>query len=46
MIDVPPNSLRDSKVGHRVKPWKKKGVKACSLVRSIFGVGGCVGALG
>jgi hypothetical protein len=46
MIDVPPNSLRDPKVGHRVKRRKRKGVRACFLVHSTFGVGGCVGASG
>jgi hypothetical protein len=43
---VPPNSLKDPKVGPRAKQRKKKKVGAHSLTHSTFGVGRHVGALG
>jgi hypothetical protein len=44
--DVPPNSSKNPKVGHRTKQWMKKKVGAHSLTHSISGVGRCVGAVG
>jgi len=43
-IDAPPNSLKDPKVGVKVKTTKNKRVRACSLICNILGVGRCVGA--
>jgi len=39
--DMPPNSLRDPKVGPRVKQQQKK-IEACSLIHITSKVGGCV----
>ncbi len=46
MIDMPPNFLRDPKMGHRIKQQKKKRVEGCFLICSTFKVGGCVGISG
>jgi hypothetical protein len=43
-VHVPPNSLRDPKVGPQAKQQKKKRVGASSLTHSTSGVGGHVGA--
>jgi hypothetical protein len=43
---MPPNSVRDPKVGPKMKQQKKKSVGAHSLTHNTSGVGGCVGALG
>jgi hypothetical protein len=45
LYDAPPNSLRDPKISSKVKPQKKKGVDAHSLIHNTFGVGGHVKAL-
>jgi len=42
--DAPPNSLRDPKVGSKMKQQKKKKVKARSLPCNIYRVGGRNGA--
>jgi len=39
-IDAPPNSLKDPNVGHGVKQWKKKKIKAHSLTCNILKEGG------
>jgi hypothetical protein len=44
-IYAPPNSLRDLNVNLRVKQQKRRGVEACSLTRSIWGIGKRVGVL-
>jgi hypothetical protein len=45
-IDAPTNSLKDPKVGPRMKQRKKNRVGACSITCSTLGVGGCVGVFG
>jgi hypothetical protein len=42
--DAVPNSLRDPKVGSKVKQQKKKKDKARFLPCNIYMVGGCNGA--
>jgi hypothetical protein len=42
--DMPPNSLRDPKVGSRAKQRNKKKVGARSLTRNTSRLGRCVGA--
>jgi len=46
IFDAPLNSLKGPKVGLRMKRRKNKKVRACSLIHSTFGVGGCVRVLG
>jgi hypothetical protein len=37
-LDAPPNSLKDSNIGPKVKTTKEKKVGVHSLVRKTFGV--------
>ncbi len=46
IIDAPPNSLKDPKVGPKMKQWKKKKFHAHSLAHSTSGIRRCAGALG
>jgi hypothetical protein len=45
VYDAPPSSLRDLKVGPKMKQQKNKTVEACSLICNIFGIKGRVRAL-
>jgi hypothetical protein len=44
--DAPPNYLRNPNVGFRTKQWKKKRVRACSLICCTSKVKRCAGAPG